>query len=94
MHPFINNLSPHTGHDSGGATHDEDAKERVREAIDIVDLAGSYITLRRSGKNFVGLCPWHEDARPSLQINPERQTFRCWVCNVGGDAFSFLMRMG
>ena len=93
MHSFSNNLSPHTGHDSGGATHDEDAKERVREAIDIVDLAGSYITLRRSGKNFVGLCPWHEDARPSLQINPERQTFRCWVCNVGGDAFSFLMRM-
>ena len=93
MHPPINNLSPHTGHDSGGGAHGDDVKERVREAIDIVDLAGSYISLRRSGKNFVGLCPWHEDSRPSLQINPERQTFRCWVCNVGGDAFSFLMRM-
>ena len=56
MHSFFNNLSPHTGHDSGGATHDDNAKERVREATDIVDLAGSYITLRRSGKNFVGLC--------------------------------------
>jgi len=41
----------------------------------------------------VGLCPWHEDSRPSFQVNPERQTFRCWVCNIGGDVFSFLMRM-
>lgn len=71
----------------------DDVKERVREAVDIVDLVGSYISLRRNGRNFVGLCPWHDDSRPSLQINPERQTFRCWVCNVGGDAFSFLMRM-
>ncbi len=93
MHTSLNNLSPHTGHDAGGVAHGGDVKERVREAIDIVDLVGSYISLRRSGKNFVGLCPWHDDSRPSLQINPERQTFRCWVCNVGGDAFSFLMRM-
>jgi DNA primase len=71
----------------------DDTKERVREAIDIVDLIGSYISLRRNGRNLVGLCPWHDDSRPSLQINPERQTFRCWVCNIGGDAFSFLMRM-
>ena len=41
----------------------------------------------------VGLCPWHEDSRPSFQVNPERQTFRCWVCNLGGDVFSFLMKM-
>ncbi len=93
MHTSLNNLSPHTGHDAGRVAHGDDVKERVREAIDIVDLVGSYISLRRSGKNFVGLCPWHDDSRPSLQINPERQTFRCWVCNVGGDAFSFLMRM-
>jgi len=77
----------------GGFAGGDDAKERVREAIDMVDLVGSYISLRRQGRNFVGLCPWHDDSRPSLQINPERQTFRCWVCNVGGDAFSFLMRM-
>ncbi|MCK4684930.1 MAG: hypothetical protein KAT44_08225, partial [Pirellulales bacterium] len=74
----MNNLSPHTGHDAGRVAHGDDVKERVREAIDIVDLVGSYISLRRSGKNFVGLCPWHDDSRPSLQINPERQTFRCW----------------
>jgi len=70
-----------------------DVKEQVRDAIDIVDLVGSYVALRRQGKGFVGLCPWHDDSKPSLQVNPERQTFRCWVCDVGGDAFNFFMRM-
>ena len=71
----------------------DDVKERVREAVDIVDVVGSYISLRRQGKAMTGLCPWHEDSRPSLQVNPERQTYRCWVCDVGGDVFSFVMRM-
>jgi DNA primase len=71
----------------------DDLKERIREAVDIVDLVGSYMALRRAGKGFVGLCPWHDDSRPSLQVNPERQTYRCWVCDVGGDVFNFVMRM-
>ncbi len=70
-----------------------DAKELVRQAIDIVDLAGSYMQLRRQGRGYVALCPWHDDSKPSLQINPERQSFKCWVCDIGGDIFSFLMRM-
>lgn len=90
MASTLNTTDTHAGSGSFGG---DDVKERVREAVDIVDLVGSYISLRRNGRNFVGLCPWHDDSRPSLQINPERQTFRCWVCNVGGDAFSFLMRM-
>jgi len=71
----------------------DDLKERVRDATDIVDVVGSYIALRRGGKAMVGLCPWHDDSRPSLQVNPERQTFRCWVCDIGGDVFNFVMRM-
>lgn len=78
--------------DSGFAQRD-DAKDRVREATDIVDLVGTYLSLRRQGKSMVGLCPWHDDSRPSLAVNPDRQTFRCWVCNVGGDVFSFMMKM-
>ncbi len=78
---------------SAGPRLRDDHKEQVRDATDIADLVGSYLTLRRQGRNLVGLCPWHEDSRPSLQVNAERQTFRCWVCNVGGDVFSFLMRM-
>jgi DNA primase len=70
----------------------DDAKEQVRQAVDIVDLVGSYVQLRRQGRNFVGLCPWHDDSRPSLQVNPDRQSFKCWVCDYGGDIFSFVMR--
>lgn len=70
-----------------------DAKERVKQAVDIVDLVGSHIQLRRQGRNYVGLCPWHDDSKPSLQVNPERQSFKCWVCDIGGDVFSFIMKM-
>ena len=71
----------------------QDAKEQVRQSIDIVDLTSSYMALRRQGRGYVAVCPWHDDTRPSLQINPERQSFKCWVCDIGGDIFSFLMRM-
>lgn len=70
-----------------------DAKEQVRQAVDIVDLAGGYMQLRRQGRGYVALCPWHDDSKPSLQINPERQSYKCWVCDLGGDVFSFLMKM-
>ena len=70
-----------------------DAKEQIRQAVDIVDVAGGYFQLRREGRHFKALCPWHDDARPSLQINPERQSYRCWVCDIGGDVFSLVMRL-
>ncbi len=69
-----------------------DTKEQVRQATDIVELVGQSIPLRRQGRVYVGLCPWHDDTKPSLQVNPERQTFKCWVCDLGGDVFSFMMR--
>ena len=71
---------------------DFDLKERVRQATDLVELVGRYLTLRRQGRNFVGLCPFHDDRKPSLQVSPDRQTWKCWVCDVGGDVFSFLMQ--
>jgi len=71
-------------------THDE--KERVRQAVDIVDLVGSYLELRRAGRVFKALCPWHDDRNPSLQVNPDRQTYKCWVCGEGGDVFSFVQK--
>lgn len=70
----------------------QDAKEQIRQAIDIVDLIGSYMPLRHQGRIFVGNCPFHDDTRPSLQVNPERQSWKCWVCDVGGDIFSFVMQ--
>lgn len=73
-------------------TFDSDTKERVRAATDIVELIGSRLELRRQGRNYVALCPWHADSRPSLQVNAERQIWKCWVCDIGGDAFNFLMQ--
>ncbi len=73
-------------------TFDSDTKDRVRAATDIVDLIGSRLELRRQGRNFVALCPWHKDSRPSLQVNPEKQIWKCWVCDIGGDAFNFVMQ--
>ncbi|MEX0712986.1 MAG: DNA primase [Pirellulales bacterium] len=70
-----------------------DTKEQIRRAIDIVEFIGQYVQLRREGRGYKGLCPWHDDSRPSLQVNPERQSFRCFVCNLGGDIFSFVMKM-
>lgn len=69
-----------------------DVKEQIRRSVDIVELIGSYLPLRREGRYYKGLCPWHDDRRPSLQVNPERQTFKCWVCDLGGDVFSFVMK--
>jgi DNA primase len=69
-----------------------DAKEQVRQATDIVDLVGGYLDLRRQGRVYRGLCPFHDDSRPSLHVDPERQFWKCWVCNVGGDVFSFIMQ--
>jgi len=75
---------------SGGLSFD--TKERVKQAVDIVELVGSHIQLRRQGRNYVGLCPWHDDTRPSLQVNAERQSFKCWVCDIGGDVFTWIMK--
>lgn len=70
----------------------DDAKERVRQATDIVELVGKHLELRRAGRGYVARCPWHDDRKPSLNVNPERQTWRCWVCDIGGDVFSFAMK--
>ena len=74
------------------AEFNDDAKEQVRELTDIVDLTGQSIHLQKRGRIFVGLCPWHDDERPSMQVDPQRQTWKCWVCDIGGDIFSFVMQ--
>jgi DNA primase len=71
----------------------EDFKELVKSRTDIVQLIGETITLQpqQGGRVFKGLCPFHQDHNPSFTVTPERQTYKCWVCNKGGDCFSFLM---
>ncbi|MBI1347606.1 DNA primase [bacterium] len=70
-----------------------DIKELVRSKTDIVALIGETLALqpRHGGRLYVGLCPFHEDHNPSFNVNPERQTYRCWVCQKGGDCYSYIM---
>lgn len=70
-----------------------DFREQVRSRTDIVALIGETVTLKSlgGGREFLGLCPFHDDHNPSMHVYPDRQTFRCWVCNTGGDCFTFVM---
>jgi len=71
---------------------DFDIKERVRTASDIVDVIGRDLEMRPQGRNFVVRCPFHNDTKPSMTVNPERQSWKCWVCDIGGDVFSYVMQ--
>ncbi|MBV8078496.1 MAG: DNA primase [Planctomycetaceae bacterium] len=62
----------------------------IKHAIDIVALVGEYLSLHRVGSKFKALCPFHDDHKPSLELNPERQSFKCWSCGAGGDVFDFV----
>ncbi|MFK5926052.1 MAG: DNA primase [Desulfuromusa sp.] len=64
----------------------------VREQTDIVELISQYVSLKRSGANHTGLCPFHSEKSPSFSVNAARQFFHCFGCGVGGDVFSFLMK--
>jgi len=63
---------------------------QIRDAVDIVGLVGDYVTLRRAGANFKGLCPFHEEKTPSFNVHPAKQIFKCFGCGAGGDVFSFV----
>ncbi|MHC4984376.1 MAG: DNA primase, partial [Planctomycetota bacterium] len=65
---------------------------QVQQATDIVDLISQYVALKQRGKEFIVLCPFHDDHRPSLNISPTKQIFKCFACGAGGSAFNFVMR--
>jgi DNA primase len=67
--------------------------EEVRSRADIVEIIGTHVRLRRAGRNFVGLCPFHNEKTPSFTVNLERGFFHCFGCGVGGTAFDFLMKI-
>lgn len=62
----------------------------VLRKVDIVKVIGSYITLTQKGRNYVGLCPFHDDNNPSLSISPEKRIYKCFVCGAGGNAITFV----
>ena len=70
----------------------DDIKLQVQQATNIVDLIGEQLLLKHKGREFVGLCPFHEDRNPSMYVSPAKQIFHCFVCGAGGDSFGWMMK--
>lgn len=67
--------------------------EEVRQNNDIVDIISQYVHLKRKGRNYFGLCPFHNEKSPSFSVSPDRQIFHCFGCGVGGNVYTFLMKI-
>ncbi|WAA11486.1 DNA primase [Fervidibacillus halotolerans] len=69
----------------------EEKIEEIRHSVDIVDVVSEYVQLKKQGRNYFGLCPFHDEKTPSFSVSPEKQIFHCFGCGAGGNVFSFLM---
>ncbi len=70
---------------------DEDLIQKVRSSVDIVDVISGYLPLTGKGKNFFGVCPFHDDHSPSMSVSKEKQIYHCFSCGAGGNVFKFVM---
>ncbi|MEI8250026.1 MAG: DNA primase [Synechococcus sp. ELA057] len=67
--------------------------EAVKERADIVDVVGDHVVLKKKGREFVGICPFHDDSKPSMTVSPAKQFYYCFSCGAGGNAIKFLMEL-
>ena len=67
--------------------------QQIKDRVNIVDIVGQYVKLRRAGRTYMGLCPFHKERTPSFHVSPERGTYKCFGCGEGGGVFSFLQKM-
>jgi len=70
----------------------QDERDEIRARIDLVDLVGQKVLLKRAGKHWKGLCPFHDDRNPSFYVSPDTGRYKCWSCGEGGDAFTWVMK--
>ena len=75
-----------------GGNFPEEILNEIRNLANIAEVVGEHVALRRAGRNLVGLCPFHADAKPSFSVNEDRQIFHCFGCGTGGNVFTFLMK--
>ena len=71
--------------------NNQDLVNEIRQKIDIVDLISEYIPLVQKGKNYFGVCPFHNDTNPSMSVSREKQIYKCFSCGASGNAFNFIM---
>jgi len=71
-----------------------DTIEQVKQRLDIVDIVSEHVVLKKQGKDFTGLCPFHDDKSPSFSVSPNKQFYYCFSCGAGGNAIKFLMELG
>ena len=71
----------------------EEAVSLIKDRLDIVDVVSQYVHLKKSGANYWGICPFHNDSKPSMSVSPSKGIFKCFSCGTGGDALNFLVRI-
>ena len=67
--------------------------DEIKMNNDILDIISQYVILKRSGRNFMGLCPFHKEKSPSFSVSPDKQIFHCFGCGAGGDVISFICKI-
>lgn len=70
----------------------EDKLSEIKNTVDIVDIISDVVTLKKTGKNYIGLCPFHSEKTPSFTVSPEKKIFHCFGCQAGGNVFTFIMK--
>ena len=72
---------------------DQATVDRILDAAQIVDVVSDFVTLRKRGVNYVGLCPFHSEKTPSFSVTPSKQMYYCFGCHQGGSVFTFIQQM-
>jgi DNA primase len=83
---------PRVAHRFSPSPADRSDVERVKDASDIVRLIGEHIALKPKGREYAGLCPFHDDRSPSMQVSPDKQIYKCFSCGAGGDVLTFAQK--
>jgi DNA primase catalytic core len=67
--------------------------QRIKDCVDVVTAIGGYVRLRKAGREYIGLCPFHPERTPSFHVNPSRKSWKCFGCGEGGDVFDFIAKI-